>query len=105
MDLSKANEASESTKGYESSSGYLRAIIDSLEDELLVVDKDYRIVEANDSVLRRYSKHEQGVIGSYCYEVSHRLTTRCSPPSHECPIQAVWETGKPARVIHPLTDE
>ncbi len=100
MDLSIANEASESTKGYESSSGYLRAIIDSLEDELLVVDKDYRIVQANEVVLRRQGKRRQEVIGRHCYEVSHKMTERCSSPLHECPIRTVWGTGKSAKVIH-----
>jgi len=95
-----ASEASESTKGYESSNSYLRAIIDSLEDELLVVDKDYRIVQANETVLGRHGKRRQEVIGRYCYEVSHQMTKRCSPPLHECPIRAVWETGRSARATH-----
>ncbi len=105
MDLSAANMVSESLKRMGSSKSYLHAIIDSLEDELLVVDKDYRIVQANETVLRRHGKRRQEGIGRHYYDISHGLCELCRPPGHECPIKAVWETGKPVRVIRPLTDE
>jgi len=82
------------------SSDYLRAMIDSLEDELLVIDRDYRIVELSDAVLRRHGKSREEVIGQHCYEISHGLPELCHPPRHECPLRLVWDTGKPARVTH-----
>ena len=88
-----------------SSSDYLQAIINSLEDELMVIDRNYRIIEANDAVLVRHGKRQQEVIGQRCYEISHDLPEVCRLPSHECPVKAVWETRKPAPVIHPLTNE
>ena len=100
MNLSAANEIGESPVRSENSNLYLRAIIDSFEDELLVVDKDYRIVQANDVVLRKHDKRRQEVIGSYCYEVSHGLARHCSRPLHECPIRTVWKTGKSAQATH-----
>ena len=100
MDLSTANMVSEPPEWNENTNLYLRAIIDSFEDELLVVDKDYRIVQANDVVLRKHDKRRQEVVGSYCYEVSHGLARHCSRPLHECPIRTVWETGKSAQATH-----
>ncbi len=94
------NEVNESMTECGSSSDYLLAIINSLEDELMVIDRDYHIVEANDAVLLRHGKKRQEVIGKYCYDVSHGLPEICCPPYHECPIKAVWETGEPARVTH-----
>ena len=88
-----------------SSSDYLQAIMNSLEDELMVIDENYRIIKANDAVLVRHGKRQQGVIGQHCYDISHDLHESCRPPSHECLVKAVWETRKPARVIRPLTDE
>jgi len=100
IDLPTANEISESLKRLGNSKSYLHALIDSLEDELLVVDKDYRIVQANEAVLRKHDKGRQEVIGSYCYEVSHNLTRRCNLPLRECPIRTVWETVKSAQATH-----
>ncbi len=95
-----ANEASKPMKSRGSSSDYLQAIIDSLEDELMVIDPDYRIILANKAVLMRHEKQRQEVIGQYCYDISHGRKEICRPPHHECPINAVWETGKPARATH-----
>ncbi len=79
---------------------YLQAAFDNLEDELLVIDKNNRIVEANKAVLKKHGKRRQDIIGQLCYEVSHGTTELCHPPYHECPITGVWETGKPVRVTH-----
>ncbi len=98
--LSIASEVIESTQGSENSSNYLQAIINSLEDELIVIDRDYRIVQANEAVLIKYGKRREEVIGKYCYEIARGLTEVCRPPHHECPIKAVWATGKPARIAH-----
>lgn len=87
-------------KTYGESSDYWQAIINSLEDELMIIDKDYRIVQVNNAVLTRHGKHSQEVIGKRCYEISHGLPELCHPPRHECPIRLVWETGKPSRVTH-----
>jgi len=92
--------AGASVTGHGSPSAYLPAIIDSLEDELMVIDRGYHIVEVNNAVLLRHGKQRQEVIGRHCYEISHGLSEICHPPHHECPLKAVWETGKPARVTH-----
>jgi len=87
-------------KGYEKNEDYLQAIINSLEDELMVIDRDYRIIQANEAVLIKHGKRSDEVIGEYCYHVSHGLSDLCRPPHHECPIKAVWKTGKATRVTH-----
>lgn len=98
--FSVSSEVSDSGNSRESSGGYLQAVIDSLEDELMVVDKDYRIVQANQAVLSRHRKRREEVIGQYCYDIAHGLAELCRPPRHECPIKMTWETGKPARATH-----
>jgi PAS domain S-box-containing protein len=82
------------------STSYLQAIVNSLADELLVIDRDYRIIAANEAVLKRHGKPEKDVVGKYCYDVSHGLPGVCHPPHHECPINAVWQTGQTARTTH-----
>ncbi len=99
-DSSTVNEAGNSAKGGRSTSNYLQAIIDSLEDELMIIDRDYRIIEANSAVLLRHGKRRDEVIGRYCYDISHGTPEPCHPPRCECPIKTVWESGKPARVTH-----
>jgi PAS domain S-box-containing protein len=87
-------------KGWKSPEDYSQAVIDSLEDELLVIDRDYHILDANEAVLLRHGKSRQEVIGEYCYHIFHNRQMPCRLPHHECPLKAVFETGKPARVTH-----
>lgn len=100
MQQKDSSTASGARKDYGGSSYYFQAIIDSLEDELMVVDKDYRIIQANEALLSRHGKRRQEVIGQHCYDISHGLQEPCRLPHHECPVKIVWETGKPARVTH-----
>ncbi len=75
-----------------SSSDYLQLITNSLEDKLIAINKNYRIIKANDAVLVRPGKRQQGVNGQQCYDISHDPHEPCRPPSHECPVKAVRET-------------
>jgi PAS domain S-box-containing protein len=93
-------ETYRSMLSYKSAGHYLRAILDSLEDELIVIDRDHRIIEANQTLLRRHGKRRQEVIGKYCYGISHGRRKPCRLPHHECPLKTVWETGQPTRVTH-----
>lgn len=92
--------AGESLTGYGSSTDHLPAIIDSLEDELMVIDKDFNIIEVNNAFLERCGKQRYEVIGKYCYEISHNLHQPCSSPHDECPIKEVLETGRAVRKAH-----
>lgn len=78
----------------------LRAIIDSLEDELIVIDRDYRVIEANNAIMSRLGKSKGDVIGEYCYAVSYGLPEPCCSLRQECPLKQVWETRQPVRVTH-----
>lgn len=84
----------------DNSNKHLQAIIDSLDDELMVIDQNYRIIVANNAVLSKHQKTRQDVIGQRCYAISHNLPEPCQDPYDECPIKTVCETGKPARVVH-----
>jgi PAS domain S-box-containing protein len=87
-------------KDFRSSISYLQAALDNLEDELLVIDRNNRIIEVNEAVVKAQGKRREEIIGQLCYEVSHGSTELCHPPHHECPITKVLETGKPCRVTH-----
>lgn len=85
----------------EQATSYLTAVIDSLEDELLVIDTNYRIIGANKTLLLHHGKlRRQDVIGQYCYDITHGPPDLCQPPHSECPLRIALETGKPSRARH-----
>lgn len=90
----------ENNKGNGNLPYYLQAAINSLEDELMVIGRDFRIIEVNKAVLSRHGSRREELIGKHCYTVSHGFPEPCGLPLHECPIEAVLATGKPAQTTH-----
>ncbi len=83
---------------------FFSAVISNIDDGILVINKDYTIVNANDAA-RRFGKYtNEEIIGNFCYVVSHNATSPCNTAAHPCPIKKVFATGKPAKVIHTHVD-
>jgi len=79
---------------------FLKTILDGIQENIMVVDTNYRIVDVNASLLRNIGHTKEEVIGKTCYQVSHRNLTPCSSPDHPCPLREVLETGNMARSTH-----
>jgi len=76
----------------------LRAIIDGLDDELIVVDLDHRIQQANKAAKMHCNSLEEP-IGQLCYQLFHR-GKKCRLPQCECPMSAVLASGESVKVTH-----
>ncbi len=59
---------------------FLETIVDGIEDHMMVIDLDYRIVEVNRALLQMVGLSREEVVGKHCYEVSHHLEKPCSIP-------------------------
>lgn len=79
---------------------FLKAIIDGIKDQIMVVDRDYRIVEVNKAFLNRVGKQKKEVIGRHCYHVLHDEDKPCKISNHPCPVQEVFNTGESCEALH-----
>ena len=79
----------------------LQDIVDGVEDELLVIDKEYRVKFANSAVRGRFQKGAESLIGRLCYEVLHGRDRPCTAPLWDCPLRKVLESDSMTTVIHP----
>ena len=79
----------------------LQDMVDSIEDEFLVIDSDYRVRMANIMVQGRIQQRTESLIGGLCYQVLHDRNRPCSAPLWECPLRKVLESGTITTVIHP----
>jgi PAS domain S-box-containing protein len=95
-----ANITLESLEPHILDNNYLSAVIDSLADEMIVIDRDFHIIQVNEAILSRYGKCKREVIGKNCYDIAHGRYGFCYPPYKECPLKLVWKTGKPSRATH-----
>ncbi len=81
---------------------HLQTIIDSLSDELLVIDLEHRVTRVNATV-QQHHPTSQALIGANCCSVAHGAVP-CQPPQCDCPLAHVAQTGKPFRVTHQHVD-
>jgi len=82
------------------SSNYWQSIINSIDDEIAVIDRNFRIVYANAAMMQRYGMDKTKIIGRHCYELSHGILEPCALPDCQCPASEVWKTGKSFQAIH-----
>lgn len=93
----KNQQLEETSEKLRKSRDFLQSIIDSLGEELMVVDSEFCITEANRNFKLKHENKE--ILGRHCYQVMYGLNSPCSPPLRVCPVKQVWQTGMPARVL------
>lgn len=65
---------------------------------------DYRIVDANEAMLKFVGLSRDEVVGRTCYEVSHGSLEPCNSASCHCPMNETLQTGLSAHAIHEHRD-
>ncbi len=83
----------------------LAGVLDSVEDQLIVVDTQYRIRYANSSSRRCLPSGSPLPVDRCCYDVLLGRDSPCSTPLWVCPLKEVLETGKTRTIIHPQQTE
>jgi PAS domain S-box-containing protein len=73
-----------------------RHILDSLKEEVIIVDRDLCITYANPAWMRRLGLEPAQVVGRRCHEVLLGVETPCK--AEICGMRNVFASGQPARV-------
>ncbi|HWR57937.1 MAG TPA: GAF domain-containing protein [Thermodesulfovibrionales bacterium] len=106
----KTGELETKNREIRESRDFLEIIMDSIEDEILIIDPHYRVVKANRAVFERMEmggkvvgiqREASGrIIGQFCHVVSHNNPKPCFMEGEDCPVKQVLETGKVVRAVH-----
>jgi len=96
--LQRTAELREARDKLERSRDYRITMFNTMEDQLAVIDKDYRVVEANRALLRQRGE-EGSLVGQPCYRALRGVDEMCELWHGGCPARAVWRSGQPARVM------
>ena len=78
----------------------LQAVINANDQPFVVIDRDYRIVAANQRYAEAYGETPEGIVGQFCYSVSHHSSGPCHESGEQCPHQALFERGEAVEVVH-----
>jgi two-component system, NtrC family, sensor kinase len=90
---------------YETNALYKTMINELIQEDVLVIGRDYRIIDVNNTVLNRLDVKREEVIGKYCYEITHRQSFPCSGEKHPCPLIKTMETIEPSQTTHVHLDK
>jgi len=83
-----------------------RAVMNQLiQEDVMVIAYDYRIIDINDNLLQRLGLAREEVIGRYCYEITHHQSSPCSGEQHPCPLVQTLETSKHSKTVHVHLDK
>lgn len=89
------------TRDLRQSHEFLRTVLDSLNDEVLIISTDtFKILDTNESFLAEYGLTLDKVIGKTCHEVTHNRMDICSPPHDICPLLETMNTSGFAAAEH-----
>jgi len=80
-------------------------ILDSIPDEILVVDRDMKIQDANSSFLNNNALEIDEVRGKNCYDVDSQVRGECRVAMEDCPFFAVMKEGVPKSLVRKNFDD
>jgi PAS domain S-box-containing protein len=84
---------------------YLEHVINGIDDEIIVVDRDLRIVTANDSYLNQHNGSKTNVIGKKCSLRIGNSEVICNgDASRQCPVRKTFNEGTLQKTIHTFLD-
>ncbi|MDO9466939.1 MAG: sigma 54-interacting transcriptional regulator [Thiobacillus sp.] len=78
----------------------LQGLIDANDQPFVVIDREYRIVAANQRYADAYGVTPDAIVGQYCHAVSHHSARPCHENGEQCPHQALFEHGEAVEVLH-----
>ncbi len=97
LDINDRKEAEEALRRSEH---YYRGLMNSLHEDIIVIDHDYRITDINRNALQALGRQRDEVVGKRCHQLPHALNTPCHEHNEACGLPSVFATGKPCNVHH-----
>jgi len=79
---------------------YYRSLLFSLHEDILVIDRNYRIIDMTNTFLHTTGLRREEVVGRHCYEVSHGRNEPCEKDDEGCKLHEVFEMSKPGKCRH-----
>jgi two-component system cell cycle sensor histidine kinase/response regulator CckA len=79
---------------------FIKDILETVDEGFVVIDREYRILQANKAYLDQVKMSREKVVGRHCYEISHRIHKPCFEMGEECAVRKTFEQGEPRAALH-----
>jgi len=78
---------------------FAATLLEASPDGVLLIDRDYRIINSNNSYLVTCGMDRKAILGKFCYQVMDQSMAPCSDRDSCCSVLETIKTGKPARRV------
>ena len=79
---------------------YYRTLLQSLHEDIIVIDMDHVITDVNNAHLATTGHRRRDIVGKHCFKVTHGYDAPCDHFGERCPLPEVFRTGLPAHWQH-----
>jgi len=83
-------------------SSFASSFLEGSPDGVLVIDRDYRIINYNNSPLIPGSEDREGILGKYCFEVMDMNLSPCAGLETGCPALDTQKARKQTRTVREI---
>ncbi|MDA8079957.1 MAG: ATP-binding protein [Nitrospiraceae bacterium] len=105
MAIAQEEARAEAVRALQSSETLVRDIIDNVDEAILLIDRDYRIVTANRIYCQWAGLSLADIVGRPCYEVSHHLGRPCHEEGRDCVVNRTFDTGESGVILFKSEDD
>ena len=78
---------------------FAATLLEASPDGVLVLDRDLRIINSNNSPLVTGGLDRESILGKFCHQVMNHLVKPCYESDAYCSVRESIKTGKPARRV------
>lgn len=79
---------------------YYRFLLHSMNEDIIVIDRNFNIVDTNNSVLKTTGQLTTEILGKKCHKIFHDSNLPCCDTGKNCELQSVFDKGVPKLVRH-----
>ncbi|MFP3927645.1 MAG: PAS domain S-box protein [Desulfobacteraceae bacterium] len=91
----RLREAEEELESLRMRNLFLNSVFDGISEEILVLDKDFNVLDVNQVMVEHYGLEKGKVLGRKCYELKAEAGAPCGSQAGEgCPLVKAKETGE-----------
>jgi two-component system, NtrC family, sensor kinase len=82
---------------------FASTLLEASPDGVLVLDRDFRIINSNNSPLVTGGLDRKAILGKFCFDVMNHPVMPCYDNETYCSVRETLKTGKPARRVLDMT--
>lgn len=98
-------QKSEMREVVETERNWISQIFNNIPEEILVIDTEMVVTEANERFLQNNDVERDEAIGKYCYEIRRLHYGECQVAYDDCPFAGVMQTGETISIVRKFVDE